>query len=105
MNVIGALTASPHSLISVVLQMVKYMPIFLCCVQMMPQDTYSQAVKQYRDLLDTSLADTPVPEAPKPAQTEDVSEAPGHAAAGMQVNRNDIAIATLAGHLRRPSFL
>lgn len=56
-------------------------------MQMMQQDTYSQAVKQYRDLIDSSLADMPVPEAPKPPRTEDISEAPGHGTAGMHINR------------------
>ncbi|CAL8463668.1 g3202 [Coccomyxa elongata] len=48
---------------------------------MMQQDTCSQAVKQYRDLIDSSFADTPVPEAPKPSRAEDIPEAPGHATA------------------------
>lgn len=55
-------------------------------MQMMPQDTYSQAVEQYRNLIDSSLADTPLPEAPTLPHTEDISEVPADAAAGMHVN-------------------
>ncbi len=55
----------------------------LLCVQMMPPDMRSHGVQQYRDLIDGSLANTPLPEDPKPAFADDADDAPQDSAAGV----------------------
>jgi len=41
---------------------------------MMPADMQSQAAKQYRDLIDGSLADSPLPEPSKPSYVDSPAE-------------------------------
>lgn len=55
----------------------------LLCVQMMPPDMRSKGVKQYRDLIDGSLADMPLPETPMPSFADDAAEEHQVAAAGV----------------------
>lgn len=57
---------------------------------MMPADMQSQAAKQYRDLIDGSLADLPLPQPPKPSYVDSPAEELPHSGADTSFSRISI---------------